>query len=211
MGKIKTAIYLVGAYQVAKQFISFGTSYYNLSDTQESLFERDEFKEFRQVPLKQRLNQRYGGEGTWALVTGASDGIGKSFAIQLAKSGYNITLVSRSAEKMQQTVAELTAANPNVKTRIISLDLQTAKTEDYAHLFDAGQHSIVVSNAGVIDRRKFFEIPLDKIENLIKTNVHPYVLLAKYATLHFRENKDAHRHKNALIQTSSSIAEIVAP
>lgn len=57
-------------------------------------------------------------------MTGASEGIGKSFAIQLAKSGYNITLVSRNEEKMQKTVAEATAANPNVKTRIIPLDLK---------------------------------------------------------------------------------------
>jgi 17beta-estradiol 17-dehydrogenase / very-long-chain 3-oxoacyl-CoA reductase len=52
------------------------------------------------VLLKQRLNSKYGGEGNWALVTGASDGIGKSFAITLAKMGYNITLVSRNEEKM---------------------------------------------------------------------------------------------------------------
>ena len=49
-----------------------------------------------------------------------------------------------------------------------------------------GQHSIVINNAGVIDRIKFFEEPLENIQALIKTNVHPYVLLAKYAALHFR-------------------------
>jgi len=42
------------------------------------------------------LLQRYGGKGTWALVTGASDGIGLEFCKQLAKDGFNIVLVSRS-------------------------------------------------------------------------------------------------------------------
>ena len=64
---------------------------------------------------------------------------------------------------------------------------------------DAGNHSIVISNAGVITRNNFFDEPLEKIETLIKTNVHPYVLLAKYATMHFKQHKDEHRHKTALI------------
>jgi 17beta-estradiol 17-dehydrogenase / very-long-chain 3-oxoacyl-CoA reductase len=51
--------------------------------------------------LKTRLNQCYGGEGEWALVTGSSEGIGKGFAIALAKCGYNLTLVSRNVEKME--------------------------------------------------------------------------------------------------------------
>lgn len=79
------------------------------------------------------------------------------------------------------------------------MDLQTATSEDYVRLMEAGQHSIVINNAGVIDRIKFFEEPLENIQALIKTNVHPYVLLAKYAALHFRANKDSHSHKNALI------------
>ena len=100
---------------------------------------------------------------------------------------------------MDATVAAMTAANPNVKSRIIPLDLKQAKTEDYAHLLDAGKHSIIINNAGIYDRQKFFEVPLERIEDLIRTNVHPYVLLTKYATMHFREHKDSHNHKNALI------------
>jgi short-subunit dehydrogenase len=57
----------------------------------------------------------------------------------------------------------------------------------------------VINNAGIIDREKFFDVPLAKIEALIKTNVHPYVLLAKYATMHFRQHKDEHKHKDALV------------
>jgi 17beta-estradiol 17-dehydrogenase / very-long-chain 3-oxoacyl-CoA reductase len=66
------------------------------------------------VPLKQRLNEKYGGEGNWALVTGASEGIGKSFAMQLAKFGYNVTMVARNEAKMQEIAAEIKAANPNI-------------------------------------------------------------------------------------------------
>jgi short-subunit dehydrogenase len=68
----------------------------------------------------------------------------------------------------------------------VQLNLKTAKSEDYKSLLDAGTHTIVINNAGVIDRTKFFDAPLETIETLIKTNVHPYVLLVKYACMHFK-------------------------
>jgi len=45
--------------------------------------------------------QRYGGKGTWALVTGSTDGIGLEFARQLAREGFNICLVSRTESKLK--------------------------------------------------------------------------------------------------------------
>ena len=45
---------------------------------------------------RRNLNQRYGGKGTWAVVTGASDGIGAEFCRQLAEDGFNICLISRT-------------------------------------------------------------------------------------------------------------------
>lgn len=48
-----------------------------------------------------RLQLRsFGPEGSWAVITGASDGLGKEFALQLARSGFNILLVSRTASKL---------------------------------------------------------------------------------------------------------------
>lgn len=54
----------------------------------------------------------------WALVTGASSGIGRDFAIILSKLGYDIILVSRDKEKLQSVAKEL-----ETKTEVISLDL----------------------------------------------------------------------------------------
>ena len=41
------------------------------------------------------------------VVTGASDGIGKEYALQLAKAGFNILLVSRTAEKLESVASEI--------------------------------------------------------------------------------------------------------
>ena len=53
---------------------------------------------------KMDLLKRYGGKGTWALVTGSTDGIGLEFAKQLAKDGFNICLVSRTESKLKAVV-----------------------------------------------------------------------------------------------------------
>ncbi|KAH9281395.1 Very-long-chain 3-oxoacyl-CoA reductase [Echinococcus granulosus] len=59
--------------------------------------------------------------GEWAIVTGATDGIGKAFAELLAKEGLNIFLISRTEAKLLAVAAEL-EKKYNVKTRIFVAD-----------------------------------------------------------------------------------------
>lgn len=57
---------------------------------------------------RRNLKVRYGGG--WALVTGASDGIGKAYCHELAKSGFNIILMARNADKIKEVAKELREA-----------------------------------------------------------------------------------------------------
>ena len=59
--------------------------------------------------------------GQWTVITGATDGIGLSFAKQLAKAGQNIVLISRSPEKLQ-SVAEIIQKDYGVSTKEIAVD-----------------------------------------------------------------------------------------
>ena len=76
---------------------------------------------FYQYCFAYRLNlkKRYGGG--WALVTGASDGIGKEYCIELAKSGFDIILMARNKEKLEEVAKELREKH-QVQTRIIIYD-----------------------------------------------------------------------------------------
>ena len=84
----KRFIYAVGLYQCGVPTYGLLKSYYNAH--------------LEDIDLKTKLNSRYGGSDKWALVTGASEGIGREYAVNLAESGYNLTLVSRSKEKLDK-------------------------------------------------------------------------------------------------------------
>lgn len=66
---------------------------------------------------RHKMLDRY-GEGSWALVTGASDGIGAEYCIQLAREGFNICLVSRTRAKLEAVEKEIKAAT-SVQTCLI--------------------------------------------------------------------------------------------
>ena len=60
---------------------------------------------------------QYGSkEKAWAVVTGASDGIGAEISKQLAEKGFNIVLVSRSEDKLKQVASEISKSLPPVCT-----------------------------------------------------------------------------------------------
>ncbi|KAL4224488.1 hypothetical protein ACF0H5_015189 [Mactra antiquata] len=60
-------------------------------------------------------------KGEWAVVTGATDGIGKEYASQLAQAGMNVVLISRTESKLQDVASAIESKN-KVKTKIIVAD-----------------------------------------------------------------------------------------
>ena len=117
-------VYLVGAYQLGTQFYCLGKSYYNLN--------QDETGQFT---IKQNLNEKFGTENEWAVVTGASEGIGRTYALELAKAGYNLKICARSMDKLNQVAEKAKELNPKVQTEIVQLDVTKATPSAYAELF----------------------------------------------------------------------------
>ena len=69
--------------------------------------------------------ERYGPKGTWAVVTGCTDGIGKAVALELATRGFNLVLISRSIEKLNATALqaqEKGRAAGGIQTRVLAFD-----------------------------------------------------------------------------------------
>jgi len=85
---------------------------------------------------------KYGaGKGSWAVITGASDGIGKGFAEELAKAGFNLILVSRTDTKLRELAKELNSKY-HIETDTIAIDVSS---QDYL-VISKVQEALEVSN-----------------------------------------------------------------
>ena len=69
---------------------------------------------------RRNLTARYGYK-CWAVVSGASDGLGKQYAVELAEAGFNIILVARNKDKTDLVAKEI-AKSTGVQTKVIIFD-----------------------------------------------------------------------------------------
>jgi 17beta-estradiol 17-dehydrogenase / very-long-chain 3-oxoacyl-CoA reductase len=101
----------------------------------------------------------------WALITGASDGIGAEYSRQLAREGFNICLVSRTLSKMRAVVDDIKMSSPEATTKVIVADFSApdATSPDFfKNILSQTQDldiSIVIANAGLLTIGKLKTIP----------------------------------------------------
>ena len=62
---------------------------------------------------EKRLQETF-GKGEWAVISGASEGIGRDYALQLAKAGFNLVLVSRTTANLERVATEAKLNNPEI-------------------------------------------------------------------------------------------------
>ncbi len=111
-----------------------------------------------------------------ALITGASSGIGRDIARYLATKNYDLILVGRREDRLEELKKEL----KNVKVKTISLDLSVE--ENCFKLYEMTKNDEVdflVNNAGFGAYGKTLEVPLEKELQLIDTNIRAMHILAK--------------------------------
>eukprot|EP00501_MAST-03F_sp_TOSAG23-6_P000541 GSMAST32.ASY1.ANO1.561.1 assembled CDS len=109
------------------------------------------FRFFRFLCGERRVNFRK-CKG-WAVVTGATDGIGKALAVELARRGLSIVLISRTQSRLDAAAAECLAAGPKgIKTKTVQVDFSLQNAGIYEKLEEALQGlniSVLINNVGV--------------------------------------------------------------
>jgi uncharacterized protein len=109
--------------------------------------------------------------GPWALITGASDGIGKALAEQIAAAGINVALVARNEVRLRALAADLETRH-RIETAVLAADL--ADPEAVAHVengTDGLDIGLVVLAAGFGTTGTFLETSLAEEMALIAVNI----------------------------------------
>ena len=108
------------------------------------------------------------------IITGASSGIGKAIALELASKAKTLVLIARRKELLERLSDELTTINPNALVKIFSADITNTSSQDEI-LKQLSEHNIsidlLVNNAGLGDDNYFHESKLDKLQSIIDLNV----------------------------------------
>lgn len=110
--------------------------------------------------------------GKWAIVTGGSDGLGLSFATELAGHGMNCLLVARQPDKLAAAAAGLRALGVEVRTLSLDLGAAGALAQIEAATTDLPL-ALVVFNAGAeASGSRFIDLPFATWATTIQRNVH---------------------------------------
>ena len=140
--------------------------------------------------------------GPWALVTGASSGIGKEFARQIAASGINVVLVARRETALIE-VGRSIAKDFKVQYRVIVMDLSQEgfipKLAEHTKDLDIG---FVVSNAGTANPGEFLKLDRQLLQETLRLNTMAHLDIA-----HYFGRRLAERRRGGLILVGAMGAE----
>ncbi|GAA4668032.1 SDR family NAD(P)-dependent oxidoreductase [Amycolatopsis dongchuanensis] len=133
-----------------------------------------------------------------ALVTGATSGIGRAFAERLAADGYDLVLVGRRKERLE----EFAAAHQDVKVHTVTADLSTQDgVDEVAELCATEPLTLLVNNAGVAHYMPLAELPAGKASELVNVKVLAPTLLSRAAVAGMQE-----RGEGTIVNVAGMIA-----
>jgi short-subunit dehydrogenase len=162
---------------------------------------------WRARPLFERarapLSERYGG---WALVTGASAGLGVEFARALARNGIPCALSARREDRLRALASEL-ANTYQVETRVIPADLaDPAEVDRLADAVADLDLAILVNNAGFGHAGRFEKLDLGRLREMVEVNCSAPVALTSRLLPRLLE-----RRRGAIVITGSVAGRVPMP
>lgn len=159
----------------------------------------------QEVFLLKELNLlgRY-GKGSWAFITGSTDGIGFGFADNLAKRGFNVIICARDAKKLAEKKKLLEQKHPKIKVATIQADFSQitdpALAERIAKELEPYDVSILVNNVGLGTMGvPITETTMESSQRMVIVNCITPVLMAKI----FLERVKKRNSRSAIIELSS--------
>lgn len=135
---------------------------------------------------KDRLNALSNRYGAYAMVTGASEGIGQCFAEELAKEGMNVVLVARRQDQLN-TLAQTLEAKYKIMCPVVQADLsRTEQLEELLQLTDKLDIGLVICNAGFGTAGNFLDGDIETEMSMLNVNCTAVTRLVHHFGLKFK-------------------------
>jgi NADP-dependent 3-hydroxy acid dehydrogenase YdfG len=150
-------------------------------------------------------------EGTVALVTGASSGIGAATARALASEGASVALAARRADRLEELASEIKAAGG--RSLVLDVDVtESAQAEGAVErtVRELGRLDTVINNAGVMLLGPIENAPLEEWERMVKLNELGVLYIAHAALTHLLKAAEDSPRRVADLVNVSSVAGRVA-
>ncbi|KAK3102348.1 hypothetical protein FSP39_010677 [Pinctada imbricata] len=152
------------------------------------------------------LRRRY---GSWAVITGSSEGIGKAYARELARRKVNVVLISRGENRLYKTAREI-EEEFGVETCTVPVDFNLGP-DVYSIIWNAikdKEIGILVNNVGVMYDfpQQFLDVPQERLWQLINVNVAAATMMTYMVMPQMVE-----RRKGAIVMMSSRACTQITP
>jgi len=146
--------------------------------------------------------------GKYALVTGASSGIGLAFSEELAKQGYPLVMVSNEQEKIALAAQMI---QEKFRVRAIPVFMDLAQTNAAQKLFDYCAANkiniyILINNAGIFFFRDIIDTPVSRLETIINLHITTPTMLCRLFAEQMAACESSSKIRNGFILNVSSIA-----
>jgi len=172
----------------------------------------------RTSSIKRYLHKSKKGHTPWAIITGASDGIGKAYAHLLAAEGLNLVIHGRNISKLQAVQKDLQASYPQLQFRIFVCDASESgpevlkRIEDFANGLEDLHVTVLINNVGGGQKlngpmmQAFHEDVPGDIDGLINLNARFLAQITHAVLPHLLAHSQP-----SLILTMGSISDIGTP
>ena len=126
--------------------------------------------------------------GSWALIAGASEGLGASFAKSLASRGLHLILIARRKEKLESLASDLKKLYP-VEIKYYAFDLADYKLLKSVFLSFQERIGLFIYNAAYAPISYFEDLSEDQLEKIVEVNIKTPLLLTKLLSVDMIKRK----------------------
>lgn len=162
---------------------------------------------------RRNLLKKY-GPNSWVVITGASDGLGKQFAFEFSKQGFNCILIARNENKIQNVINTLKNDFPNISYKIILANFQNVLHESFfANIEEEilkNDVRILINNVGITSVNNFFNETDEAIKQQILINSYSAVILSKIFINKIRSNTESPK-RYGIINVGSILGKFALP